>query len=168
MGIQGEKVRDRKIVRHRSTRKAREVDVDRRKRETNAGFWNAKATKNENLEKLLTLTKAAIDGIIAGNIPDEEIDRSKGLLAASFPFRFEKSSVFLGQLIDLDHKGKSFDTLQKYPKEIYSLEKENLRRGVKEIFDWNKQVIVVVGTKDLKKPLRKFGKVTVLPYKKFL
>jgi len=126
------------------------------------------ATANKNLTKLLKLTKKSIEDISNGEIPDDEFSRSKGLLAAGFPFRFERSSVLLGQLIALDHLGKGYDSLFDYPDQIYALKKDDLQKAMRKIFSWDQQVIVIVGTKSLKKQLRKFGKVTTISYKKFL
>jgi zinc protease len=126
------------------------------------------ATANEKLEKLLTLTKETIDSIAAGNIPTDELERSQGLLASGYPFRFEKSNVFLGQLVSLDHLGKSYKTLETYPKRIYNISKKDLSKGMKDIYSWDKQTIFVLGTKSLKKTLSKFGKVKVIPYKSLM
>ena len=37
-----------------------------------------------------------------------------------------------------------------------------------DIFAWDKQTIVIVGPKSLKKKLSSLGKVSVIPFKKFL
>jgi zinc protease len=126
------------------------------------------STANTKLEKLLTLTKATIDGIIGGDIPDEEFERSQGLLAAGFPFRFESSEVLLSQLIELDHSGLPYSTLETYQRRIYALKKNDLKEGMKALYSWDKQTILVLGTKDLYKALRKFGPVQVVPYQKLL
>lgn len=126
------------------------------------------ATANEKLEKLLTLIKETIENISSGNIPTEEFERSQGLLASGYPFRFEKSDVFLTQLASLDHLGKSYNTLETYPKRIYNISKTELSKGMEKIYSWDKQVIFVLGTKNLKKTLSKFGKVRVISYKKLM
>ncbi len=126
------------------------------------------STANEKLEKLLNLTKKTIEDIAAGNIPTSELERSQGLLASGYPFRFEKSDVFLSQLASLDHLGKSYNTLVTYPKRIYSMTKEDLSKGMKDIYSWDKQTIFVLGTIGLKKTLSKFGKVKVIPYKNLM
>ena len=94
--------------------------------------------------------------------------QSKGYLIGSFPFAFEKTSHFIESLIQMDHQEKPHENLFDLPKKLKKFSKEDVSKESLEVFDWNQQTIVVVGYKSLKKDLKRFGKVEVINYKKFL
>lgn len=126
------------------------------------------ATKNAELLKLLNITRGIIDDVTQGDIPDEEFNRSQGLLAGGYPFRFERSDVLLAQLLNLDHQGRPYSELKDYQSRIYGFTKEDLASGVERLFSWDKQTVFILGDKSLLKDLKTFGSVEVLSYKSLL
>ena len=131
-------------------------------------MWTA--TKNQTVgEVLKTIREEIIEKASQGKIESQDLERTKGKLAGSYPFQFERSMAFLITLIELDHTGKSFREFQRFPKVVKTFSKENVAQKVKEIFDWNQQVVLILGTRRLLKDLKKLGaKVEVVPYKKYL
>lgn len=126
------------------------------------------ATNVETLGKLLGKTKETLDKVGAGEINDQQFALSKGALAGSFPFGFESSKALLLELMNLDHSDHSYNYLINYTDKVMSFNKQQVASEVKEIFDWNKQDIVILGPEGLKKELQNFGPVHVVSYEKFL
>ncbi len=126
------------------------------------------STKNETVIEMLNVIKEEIEKIGAGNYQDFELERARGLLVGSYPFRFESKSAFLGQLVYLDHIGRSYDDFYNFQDNLKKIKPEQVSQSVLELFGWNKQVIVILGSPSLQKPLSKLGKVKVHSYKRFL
>ena len=126
------------------------------------------ATNVETLGKLLNKTKETLDKVGAGEINDQQFALSKGALAGSFPFGFESSKALLLELMNLDHSDHSYNYLINYTDKVMSFTKQQVAGEVKEIFDWNKQDIVILGPAWLKEELEKLGPVNVVSYEKFL
>ena len=131
-----------------------------------AGIYTS--TKNESVEELLNVVKNTVEKVSNGDIPSKDIDRAKGYLVGGQYFRFENSRAFLNQLVFLDHFDKPYDDLFKFGEKIQSFKNNQITSEIGNIFGWNKQTIMVLGTKDQEKKLAKFGKVKVIDYKKFL
>ncbi|MFZ8932742.1 MAG: hypothetical protein ACO2ZP_02415 [Bacteriovoracaceae bacterium] len=96
------------------------------------------------------------------------MERARGLLVGSYPFRFESKSAFLGQLLYLDHIERSYDDFFNFQDNLKKISREEVSKNVLDMFGWNKQVIVILGSASLKKPLSKLGKVKIHSYKRFL
>lgn len=131
-----------------------------------AGIYTS--TKNESVEELLNVVKDTIGKVSKGEISPKEIERAKGFLIGGQYFRFENARAFLNQLVFLDHFGKSYDDLFKFGERIESFRNNQITDEIGSIFNWDKQTIMVLGTKDQEKNLEKFGKVKVIDYKQFL
>lgn len=131
-----------------------------------AGIFTS--TRTEKLKQLLDTVKMTIEDITAGNFKPEELERARGLLYGSYPFKFERKDAFLSQLIYLDHIGKDYGELYKFQERIKRITKKEVMEVVKSLFDWSKQTILIVGPKSLKKVLSEYGKVEIVPYKKVL
>ncbi|MFI5389722.1 MAG: M16 family metallopeptidase [Bacteriovoracales bacterium] len=126
------------------------------------------STKNDSIGELLTVVKDTVQKVSKGDITSEEIERAKGYLIGGQFFRFENSKAFLNQLVFLDHYGKPFDDIFKFGERIQSFKNNQITDSIGNIFGWDKQVIMVLGTKDQEKKLSKFGKVKIIDYKNFL
>lgn len=131
-----------------------------------AGIYTS--TKNDSVEELLNVVKETIERVSKGEISDQEIERAKGYLVGGQYFRFENPRAFLNQLVFLDHFGKPFDDLFKFGERIRSFKNSQITNEIGNIFGWDKQTIMVLGTKDQEKKLSKFGKVKVIDYGQFL
>jgi len=125
-------------------------------------------TKVSTVDQLLDVVKNVLNGVSKGDIAVKDFERAKGSLAGSTPFRFEKRAAYLKQLLYLDDQGKEYSELYAFSNNVKAVTRENLISRISKLFSWNNQTIVVVGPKNLKKKLKKFGKVKVMSYKKFL
>ncbi len=125
-------------------------------------------TKNETVGEVLGVTKDVVEKLSRKEFPVHELNRAKGSLAGGYPFQFEKTSAFLGQLMFLDHKGKSFRELQLYPEKVRAFSSKEVAKNVGDIFGWEKQTIVVLGNKNLINELKAFGNVEAISYKDYL
>ena len=126
------------------------------------------STDNKKIEEMLTTIKNVLDNLNKGNFPDHELLRAKGLLAGGYPFRFESKSAYLNQLLYLDHIGLSYDNMYKYQKNVKNISKKKLMSFYKQVFNWDDQIIVLVGDKSIYKKLKSFGKIKKVSYKKFV
>ena len=126
------------------------------------------STNGDQLEQLLETTKRVLDETGNGQIEDSDFNRMKNYLIGSYPFKFEKGSSYLDQLIFLDHVQKDYDQIKKYKGIMEKYSKVDVQRKIKEIFPWENQLVMILGEKKLLKQLEKYGKVEVHPYENFL
>ncbi len=124
-------------------------------------------TKVKSVEELINVVKDILIDIKENGVDSEELERARGALIGSFPFRFEKSSAYLQQLMNFDDINKSYDSLYLFPKIVKGFSKEDVSKNLSSLFDWNNQTIVIVGPKSLAKDLKNFGTVKVVNYKRF-
>ncbi|OFZ22144.1 MAG: hypothetical protein A2202_05150 [Bdellovibrionales bacterium RIFOXYA1_FULL_36_14] len=126
------------------------------------------STKDDQLEELLAAIQRVINETENGLIDDNDFNRIKNYMIGSYPFKFEKGSNYLDQLIFLDHIGKDYDQIKKYKGIMEKYTKLDVQRKIKEIFSWDNQLIIILGEKKLLEKLEKFGKVEVHSFEKFL
>ena len=126
------------------------------------------STNGDQLEQLLETTKRVLNETGNGLIEDSDFNRMKNYLIGSYPFKFEKGSSYLDQLIFLDHVQKDYDQIKKYKGIMEKYSKVDVQRKIKEIFPWENQLVMILGEKKLLKQLEKYGKVEVHPYENFL
>lgn len=128
----------------------------------------ATSTKTESVEEALNIIRENLRKTASGEININDFNKIKNYLAGSYLIGLEDSSVFLNQLIYYDHTGRSYEELYNYPKIIAGFTASDIAKKVSEIFDWNKQTILVVGDRNLQKRLQSIGNVIRLNYKSFL
>lgn len=124
-------------------------------------------TKTKTTNELLHVIKNVLNDVKTNGIIPEELERARGALVGSFPFRFESSTAYLQQLMHLDDINKSYKSLYEYPEIVKGFKEPVVRAKLNSLFNWQNLTIVVVGPKSLKKKLSEFGKVIKLPYKEF-
>ena len=125
-------------------------------------------TKNETVPKLLEVVKETISDVENKKFAQEEFEYSRGYLVGNFPFAFERNSSFMNYIIQLDHQGRSLEEFFKLPKKLKRINKSEVAEKAGEVFDMDNQVIVILGSKSLKKGLGQFGKVKEIDYRDFL
>lgn len=125
-------------------------------------------TKESTVGELISVVKDVLINASEGKVEDKDFKRAQMGLAGSTPFRFERTSSYMNQLMRIDDRKKSYSSLYEFSDEVRKLKKEDIVKGISLFFNWNNQTIVVLGPKRLKKQLKKFGKVNVISYKKFL
>ena len=126
------------------------------------------ATKNENMVSLLNVTRDSLQSVIDGQFPQKQFKIARNALAEKHPFRLQRGEDYLAQLKALDHQEKDYSELYRFPRRVRRLSLVDVEQLTRKIFSWNKQTIVVLGPKRLKKALQQLGPVTVTPYKRYL
>lgn len=125
-------------------------------------------TKNETLVDTFKVIEEVIKKE-STDITKEHFDHIKRFIRGNYLFGLESTSSFLDTLLFFDHTGRSYDDIYKFPKRIDKISKDELQNMVDQIFNWNKQIKLVLGSKKLKKQLEKNGfTVKVLNYKDYL
>ncbi len=64
------------------------------------------STKQESAAELVKITQEVLASVAKGEISPQEFERSRNFLAGSNPFRFERPSAYLSQIIELYHEGR--------------------------------------------------------------
>jgi len=126
------------------------------------------STKSGSTVEMLNVIKQTLEKVGNGDIDKVAFQRAVSYLAGSSLFKFEKNSAFLGNLLFFDHTGREYDELYNYPKTIRAFTQKDVSHKVKELFSWDKQDIVIIGDKKLKKSLSKIRPVKILNYKNYL
>lgn len=125
------------------------------------------ATRNENLREALSTIESLISKS-SKKIDSKLFMRSKNYLKGSYLFTLESSKVFLNNLLYFDHIGRSWKEMPQFPSKIEKVSKSDLKEKIFEIFNWEEQTIVIVGSIELKKELSKIGNVKILDYNSYL
>ena len=126
------------------------------------------ATKNKNVVPLLKVVKSSLQDVMNGNFPGKDFKTMKESLIYKYPFRFELGERYLQQLMSMDHRGKSYSDLYRFPRRIRGLSLNQIEKFTQGMYDWKKQTIVILGPASLKKALKELGRVKVTNYKKYL
>lgn len=122
------------------------------------------ATLPETLKAINEVVKASSD-----KIGDEVFAMAKRFSKGSYLFELESTSAFLSTLIYYDHIGRDYEEIYKFPKVVDGLSKDQVKKKVSELFSPDGQIVLVIGSKDLKKALEKEGyQVKTLKYQDYL
>lgn len=129
-------------------------------------------SKNETFDKLIEVVENTLSKTIKEGIKEEELERGRSGLLGSHPFKFENNKAFLMQLLYLDHVGQSYDELFDFNQKIQKYSLLDVNKKLKTVFSPDKLVIFILGDKKLEKVVKKlpkkYGKIEVLDYKKFI
>ncbi len=125
-------------------------------------------SKNETVAETIEVIKNILTEIKDKGIAQKEYEHQLGHLVGGYAFQFEQSEAFLSQVFMYDLQGRPLTELASFPEKIKSITPSELAAGVGELFQWDRQVIVVVGSKSLEKSLKKIAPVTIVDYKKYL
>lgn len=128
----------------------------------------ATSTKNETIVEALQVIKQTIQNNSEA-IPAELFNHSQRYVKGSYLFSLESTHSFLENLMFFDHIGRDYKEIYDYQKNIASYTSKDLSKEVKALFNWDEQLVMVLGSKKLKPRLEKAGhKVIILDYKKYL
>jgi len=120
-------------------------------------------SKNETVAETINLVKDILEqNTNPANIKPEDIEHMRNYVVGNYPFSFEGSDSFLMQLLVLDHVGEPLEKLYKFPEQVKALGQRELADGVRKLFTWDEQVIVVVGDPSLVGPLAKIRQVQII------
>ncbi|MDB9786689.1 insulinase family protein [Bacteriovoracaceae bacterium] len=126
------------------------------------------STRNETVINVLSTIKSVIGEATAGKFGVQRMQQNIMYLAGSSLFQFEQDENFLNRLLHYDHVGRNYDEIYSYPERIQKFNHSELLETLGNIFDWDRQTIVVLGHKSLFKKLKKWGPTRLLKHKLFL
>ncbi len=112
-------------------------------------------TKNESANTAIEEVLKEMKEIKSTFVSDAELSDAKSFLTGSFPMRIETSSRIAGFLVAVEYYGLGMDYIDKYPKYINSVTKEEVLRVAKKYLDPEQFILVVVA--DQEKALLKHG-----------
>lgn len=129
-------------------------------------------TKNQTVNKLIEVINDSIEKIQKSGISEEDLERSRGSIVGSFPFKFENNRAFLAQLLYLDHIERPYAELFDFNQAVMKYNAQDVAREINDIYGIKHQTIFILGDKsieaDLKKLNPKLGKLHVLDFKSFI
>lgn len=128
----------------------------------------ASFTKNQTIREIIEAIRQVVEKVQNKNSSKQSFARAQSSLSGSHPFKFELSGAFLGELMQQDHLGRPYDEIYEFQKMVRSKTYDQVADVVKEVFDWNKMTILILGDKSLLKSLKPLGEVKVHSYKEFL
>ena len=113
------------------------------------------STKNESLLEAIYTIRDTLKMLQSGNVPKEKVVGSKRYLVGKHLLQYEKSSSFLSNLVLYDHLGKRYSDLQNFSDNIDRYEyKEVIYQG-QELFNWDQQIVFILGDHSLLKQIKK-------------
>ncbi len=125
-------------------------------------------TKSETIVELLNSMKEVIDEG-SSQIKKENFEISKKNLKGNYLLGLESTSDFLQNLLYFDHIKRDYEEIYEFSEHVDKIKPEQLQNLIKDIYGWDKQVILVLGNKKLVKTLKKAGyKVSVKNYRDYL
>ena len=125
-------------------------------------------TRNEKVQELLSVIKHLFQDAAQGKTTRQEFRDVQQRLIGKYPFSFEQNASFLDHLLLLDHTGRDYNEFFNFRDNVAKHTPEDMAKGFRELFNWRKMTIMVLGDKSLRKALTKFGPVEVIDYEKFL
>jgi zinc protease len=101
-------------------------------------------TKNASANQAITEVLEEIRRIQIKPVTDQELDESRSYLVGSFPLRLDTSSKLSNFLSMVEFNGLGLDYIEKYPKLIASVTKEEILRVAKTYLQPDRFILVVV------------------------
>jgi zinc protease len=128
------------------------------------------STDNNNVVTMLKEVKAILNGINKDLLEKKRVENTKRFLAGRHLFQFETSAGLLSKMMYYEHAGRKVEDILKFNDYIASMTPELVRSVYQKIFNWDQQVILVLGNKKLQKELEdaKIFPVIELNFKDYL
>lgn len=101
-------------------------------------------TKNESAKAVITEVLKQIRRISSEPVTDKELEDAKAYLTGSFPRKLDTNKKIAGFMASMEFFNLGVDYIEKYPKYINSVTKEDLLRVAKKYLDPERYVLVVV------------------------
>lgn len=129
-------------------------------------------TKNDTVNRLIEVIEETLLKIKNEGIKEEDFNNSRGSLVGSHPFKFEANKSFLMQLLQLDHVERPYAELFNFNEAVVKYNAKDIQDTIDNVFGLGKQIIFILGDKSIEKDLRKlpkkYGKLRVVDYKKYI
>lgn len=125
-------------------------------------------TKNETVGETLGIIKTTLADVAQGKFEDKELETARDGIVGSYPFRFEKSTAYLDQLIYFDHIGRNYDEIYRFTEGLKKLGKSDIVKETSGLLNWDQMNITILGQKELAEKLKQFGEVKISSYEDYL
>lgn len=102
-------------------------------------------TKNASANEVISEVLKQIRQIREKGISDKELEDAKAYLTGSFPRRLDTNRRIADFLAAVEFYGLGLDYIEKYPKYITSITREDILSAARKYLDPDKYVLVVVG-----------------------
>ncbi len=113
------------------------------------------STKNETVLETLYTIRDTLEILTKGKVTQERVDGTKKYLKGKHLFQFESQASFLSNLVMFDHLGRKYNEIYEFPKNLETFSRKQVIDLSQKIFDWDKQIVFVLGDKKLKKKILK-------------
>lgn len=119
-------------------------------------------TKNETIVETLKTIKLSLDELKKGKFSNEDLKTLIKNVSGAHAFKFEKKESFIHNILYFDHINKDYNDLIYFNEIVSQIKKEDLQKVYKDFFNWDDQIIVIVGDISLKEKLSQFGDVELV------
>jgi len=127
----------------------------------------ATSTKNESVVNLIKIIKNNVDNI-KESIKSKEFLRSKNFIKGNYLLSQESQASYLQTLIQLDHRGLSYNVLKEFNHNVDKIKINELSDNIYNKFNMKTNYIFVLGDVSLKKKLMKYWNVIEISYADYL
>jgi len=125
-------------------------------------------TRDDKIVEMLTSIKEVIK-MSSALIKERRLEEAKRNIKGNYLLGLESTSEFLKNLMFYDHIGKKYSEIYKFSERIDEISNASLRKMIDKVYDWDKQTILVLGSKKVEKALEKAGfKLRKVKYKSYL
>jgi zinc protease len=105
-------------------------------------------TKNSSANHAISLVFQEMREIQEKPVTDAELDSAKKFLVGSFPLKLSRQSLIVGFMQQIELYGLGLDYVEKYPKLIESVSKEDIQRVAREYLHPDAVILVAVANQN--------------------
>jgi zinc protease len=125
-------------------------------------------TKSESIIEMLSSIQEVLKESTQ-KVSKANFDMSKRHIKGNYLLSLESTSDFLQNLQYFDHIGRNYSEIYKFTERIDRVTQKDLTSTIDSIFNWDNQVKLILGNKNLIKKIKKAGyKVKEIDYKNYL
>ena len=125
-------------------------------------------TRDDKIVEMLNGIQEVIK-LSSALIKERRLQEAKRNIKGNYLLALESTSEFLKNLMFHDHIGKEYSQIYKFQDKIDQISNEDLRNIIDEVYGWDKQTVLILGSKTVEKNLEKAGyKINKVNYKDYL
>lgn len=125
-------------------------------------------TRDDKIVEMLNGIQEVIK-LSSALIKERRLQEAKRNIKGNYLLALESTSEFLKNLMFYDHIGKEYSQIYKFQDKIDQISNEDLRNIIDEVYGWDKQTVLILGSKTVEKNLEKAGyKINKVNYKDYL
>jgi len=128
-------------------------------------------SRNEGVVETVNTVQQVLKDLCEGKVSDDAIENAKRFLKGSQLLSFDDTKSFLSTVSNYYHKGRTVEDMEKFPKNIESVTKNQLMETCGKLYVKESMSIAILGDESLKQMLiNSFGKdkVKIINYENFL